>query len=172
MKKLKHIVAALLVIAVSSFSLQGCYGSFVATKKVYRWNGGLGNKWVKTVVLWVFIIVPVYPILMLVDFIALNTLEFWTGSNPLAMGPGDKEVQIVENEGQKFEITATQNRFDIKALEGKNAGHVTTLRYDFKSESWYVASNGKEVKIAEASKANPNKMTLVHPDGEKVNIKL
>src|SRR5690606_38828150 len=31
-------------------SLQGCYGSFAATKKVYKWNGTVGDKWVNTVV--------------------------------------------------------------------------------------------------------------------------
>lgn len=67
-----------------SMSLQGCYGSFALTKKVYNWNGTLGNKWVKSIVFFVFgFVLPVYGLSALIDAIALNLVEFWTGSNPV-----------------------------------------------------------------------------------------
>jgi len=67
-----------------SLSLQGCYGSFALTKKLYNWNGTLGNKWVKSIVFFVFSVVPIYGLSAFIDAIALNLVEFWTGSNPMA----------------------------------------------------------------------------------------
>lgn len=62
----------------------GCYGKFALTQKLYGWNGSLGNKFVNTIVLWAFIILPVYEVCAFVDFVALNLIEFWSGTNPLA----------------------------------------------------------------------------------------
>lgn len=67
-----------------SMTLQGCYGSFTLTKKLYNWNGTLGNKWVKSIVFFVFNVVPAYPLCGFIDAVALNLVEFWTGSNPMA----------------------------------------------------------------------------------------
>ena len=67
-----------------SLSLQGCYGSFTLTKKLYNWNGTLGNKWVKSIVFFVFNVVPAYPLCGFIDAVVLNLVEFWTGSNPMA----------------------------------------------------------------------------------------
>jgi hypothetical protein len=82
-KKLKFI--ALFTASIISFGIfSGCYGGYVAFKKVHQWNGTLGSKWVKSIVHILLWVVPVYPVCLAVDFFILNTLEFWTGSNPLA----------------------------------------------------------------------------------------
>ncbi len=62
----------------------GCYGQFALTKKVHQWNGSVsGDKFVHTLVFWAMIIVPVYEVVMLADGLVFNTIEFWSGSNPL-----------------------------------------------------------------------------------------
>lgn len=63
----------------------GCYGQFALTRKLYEWNGSLGNKFLNTVVMWAFLIVPVYEVCSFVDLVVLNLIEFWTGSNPMAV---------------------------------------------------------------------------------------
>ena len=68
-------------VVAGSLSLQGCYGSFNLTKKVYNWNGTLGNKWIKSLLF--IVLSPVYGIAVTVDAIAFNLVEFWTGSNPV-----------------------------------------------------------------------------------------
>lgn len=71
-------------VVAGSLSLQGCYGSFGLTKKVYQWNGTFGNKWVKELVFLVLNVVPVYGLSVFVDVIGTNLIEFWTGSNPVS----------------------------------------------------------------------------------------
>ena len=74
------------LVAASSLSLQGCYGSFNLTKKVYHWNGTVGSKWVNELVFLLLNVVPVYGVAAIVDAIGPNLIEFWTGSNPVAAG--------------------------------------------------------------------------------------
>ena len=97
----KRLVVLLAVTAFTSTMLS-CYGSFGLTKKVYKFNGGLGGPLVKTVVFWALLIVPVYEIAFTADFFVLNVLEALTGSNPLAKG----EVRKIEKDGIAAEISS------------------------------------------------------------------
>jgi len=78
---LRSVVAALLV--VSLIAAPGCYGPFTLTKQLHHWNGQVGDKWVNEVVFIVFVIIPVYGVATLADAIVFNSIEFWTGNNPL-----------------------------------------------------------------------------------------
>jgi hypothetical protein len=72
------------VLAVLVASAGGCYGSFSLVKKVYKFNGTWGNKFVNELGFLVMNIVPVYGVAAFVDAIVLNSIEFWTGKNPSA----------------------------------------------------------------------------------------
>lgn len=74
----------LLASAPATLALSGCFGSFNLTKKVHHWNSGF-NKWVNWLIFLAFIILPVYSILLLVDALVINTIEFWTGNNPVSV---------------------------------------------------------------------------------------
>lgn len=63
--------------------LSGCFGSFGATRKLWDWNDGVGNKWVNWLVFLGLSIIPVYQLFVLADVLVLNSVEFWTGSNPV-----------------------------------------------------------------------------------------
>ncbi len=73
-----------LLMAALAASASGCYGKFALTGKLHAWNGSFGNKFVSTLLFWVFIILPVYEITTLVDALVFNLIEFWTDSNPMA----------------------------------------------------------------------------------------
>jgi hypothetical protein len=122
--------------------------------------------------MWVMIIVPVYPIVGIVDFLVLNTLEFWTGSNPLAMKEGQVETQIVKRDGKEFEITATKNQFAIREIANGVKGEPVYLLYQQQDSAWYVKAAGKTTKISEMSDAESNQVKLFHPDGKSVEVKL
>ena len=76
---LKSIVCALLLTGM----LAGCYGSFNLTRKVWKWNGEVGGKWVNEIVFLVMNVIPVYGVAGMADVVILNTIEFWTGTNPV-----------------------------------------------------------------------------------------
>ena len=134
---------AILAVA-SSLALSGCYGSYTLTKKVYNWTGGLGQP-ASTVVNWVGVVVGV-PLLA-IDFLFLNTLEYWTGSNPLAMSPGQVEKRVTEIDGQSVEITTTRGQVDIKTLTG--APGTARLSYSEAEQAWYIERAGERKLFAQ-----------------------
>ena len=165
----KKITAALLLSVMCFFSF-GCHGNYALFRKLNTWNGTLGNKWVNSVVHIILWIIPVYGICLIVDFLVLNTVQFWTGSNPLAMAEGEKEVQIVNNEGTTYEITATRNRFDVKGIEGVKAGVQTSLIFDEESLTWFVEGNGERVELSKIDSMKPELMHVNMPDGTQVTV--
>ncbi|HEY6952488.1 MAG TPA: DUF3332 domain-containing protein, partial [Bacteroidota bacterium] len=72
----------------------GCYGSFQLINKVYKFNGGLGDKFVNELGFLVMVIIPVYGVAGFVDAVILNTIEFWTGKNPMAQNDGTRTIPL------------------------------------------------------------------------------
>ena len=66
-----------------------CYGPFNLTKNVYHWNsnikgsGEVNEKWMKEIVFFGMIVIPVYILSPLIDAFIFNPIQFWTGDNPL-----------------------------------------------------------------------------------------
>jgi hypothetical protein len=147
---------------ISAPVLQGCYGSFNLTKKVYKWNGSLGDKWINSIVMIALTIVPVYSLAVAADAIVLNLVEFWTGSNPMAMQAGDKEIRTVTVDGKSYQITATQNRMEIAALDAPE--NAVALAYDPALTSWFVETPEGPRLVARMS---DEALTLYHADGSR-----
>jgi hypothetical protein len=82
-------IALVLVAAVGALSA-GCFGKFRLTRKVYDINQSIDEKYVRSAVTWIFVIVPVYGFAALLDLIVFNVIEFWTGENPVASVPVTK----------------------------------------------------------------------------------
>ena len=71
------------LLALSLFA-SGCYGPFNLTRRLYRWNGQASNeKWGKEIVFLILALTPVYSLTTLADAIVFNSMEFWTGNNPV-----------------------------------------------------------------------------------------
>jgi len=77
--------ALLAVAALGLVASTGCIGSFQLTRKVYNWNKTVSpDKFVQELVFLGLNIVPVYSIATLADAVFANSVEFWTGTNPVA----------------------------------------------------------------------------------------
>lgn len=143
-------------------TLQGCYGAFAATKKVYKWNGTVGDKWVNSIVMVALNIIPVYQIAGVADILILNTVEFWTGSNPLAMKDGESDTRIVTIEGKDYELTATHNRMEIKPVAAPE--QAVELAYEPAQQAWFAeTAAGRQLVAREAG----NVVTVYHADGQR-----
>ncbi len=78
----------------------GCYGQFALTRKVYAWNGqATNNKFANSAILWGLMIIPVYPVAGLIDFLVINTIEVFSGSNPVALNDGSLQV---DRDGSRY----------------------------------------------------------------------
>lgn len=66
---------------IASILLTGCTGPFALTKELHNWQTGFDDKWVNEVA---FLgCIPVYGLSTLADSLILNSVEFWTGDNPM-----------------------------------------------------------------------------------------
>ena len=173
MKSFKKAIAILLIAVFASLSF-GCYGNFPLFNKINKWNGSFGNKIVNTIIYWVLWIIPVYPICMWVDWLLLHTIQFWTGSSPISMKEGEREVQIVNNDGVNYEIVATKNRFDIVALDGEKAGVHTAMVYNDNTMVWSIESGAEKIELAQIDSDNPEKVRFLLPgmEGKIVDVKM
>jgi hypothetical protein len=105
----RRLLAGTMISLTLILSTAQCFGGFALTKKLYGFNqsimagnNGLGARFVRTLVMWIMAIIPVYGIGMLVDLVILNLVEFWTG-RPLMASSSNSEgkvafVPINENE--------------------------------------------------------------------------
>jgi len=138
---LKKFICAVVLAAFTCVSMTGCYGSNQLFNKIHKWNGSLGNKFVESLVHFVFFaILPVYGIALFADIVILNVIEFWTGSNPLAMGDtyeeidangnkiyavknadGTLSVNIVDVNGKTADFTLERNGDVISAVDASGA---------------------------------------------------
>lgn len=153
---------------LAALPMQGCYGNFNLTRKVYNWNGTLGDKFVKSLVMCVMIIVPVYGLAGLADLVILNLVEFWTGSNPMALKQGEREIRFVEHEGVRYMLTATTNRLDIARAEGDPA--TTSLVFDPVRRAWFAVTPERTIQLAEDVSPDGAALSLIHPDGTRERI--
>jgi hypothetical protein len=76
----KALVAGVLAMGLMS----SCLGPDRLWNKVHDWNmSATENRWVNEAIFLVFHIVPVYGVSYMVDIVVLNSIEWWTGNNPM-----------------------------------------------------------------------------------------
>lgn len=87
-KFLSRIVAGVVAICFMTVST-ACYGPFNLTRNVYHWNSGIkgsgevNDKWMKEFVFFGMIVIPVYMFSALLDAFIFNSIQFWSGDNPI-----------------------------------------------------------------------------------------
>ena len=128
MKKSKIAVASILLCGSMLFS--SCIGSFGLWNQLKGWNENLSNKFVNEIVFLAFHIVPVYEVSYLVDVLVLNSIEFWSGSNPLAdVG----SVKVVESENGEYLVRTNADGYTITK---KGEDRSLNLVYNQDKQTW------------------------------------
>ena len=75
--------AGLGLLALALFA-SGCYGPFNLTRRLYQWNGQVGTtKWEREFMFILLAWAPVYGLTVLGDAVVFNSMEFWSGKNPV-----------------------------------------------------------------------------------------
>ena len=124
----------------ASLSLSSCIGSFSLTNKLLTWNKTISNKFVNELVFLAFWIVPVYEVSGLADILVLNSIEFWSGSSPVAKGK-----TIIDGADGKYLVDCDGKGYTIKSL---NDGSITRLNFHDDTNSWTLTGiSGKEYPL-------------------------
>lgn len=139
MKRKTLTVATLLLCATMLTS--SCVGSFSLFNKLSAWNqDATGNKFLNELIF--LVISPAYAVCSVADVLVLNTIEFWSGSNPVASNVG-KTIKVQGQDGRYYAVKTLKDGYEIKAPDGK----VTCFVYDKQTDSWSQQQDGKTTEI-------------------------
>lgn len=161
MKK-HYITLAVAALLGTSMLFTSCIGSFSLTNKLLSWNHQIGSKFVNELVFFAFWIIPVYEVAALADLLVVNSIEFWSGSNPVAQG-----TKVIEGKDGKYLVVCDGKGYTITS---QNDG--TTCRLDFAPEdrSWSVTANGHTYKLM--TFIDDSHVKMITPSGEFRTVEL
>ena len=161
MKKRDLSVALILSVAVS-IPLTSCIGSFNLTKNVIAWNNQVGNKFVNEVVFFAFWILPVYEVTSLADLLVLNSIEFWSGTNPVSASTKKIETPqgryLVECDGKGYDITF------------EPSGQSWRLDFDADTQTWAFNQDGEVIPFL--TFVDDNHVKMITPEGTFRTVEL
>lgn len=119
----------------STLLLSSCLGSFRLTNKCYTWNKSIGDKWINELVFIGLNIIPVYDICVLADAIVFNSIEFWTGNNPIA-----KNAEIIDTDNGQYLVETNENGYTI-TKDGK------TVQLINENDVWYINQDNQKIEL-------------------------
>lgn len=131
--KRKYFSVAVVLLLCSSFMFSSCIGSFSLTNKLLSWNRQIGNKFVNELVFFAFWILPVYEVSGLADILVLNSIEFWSGSNPVAF----KGKQMIDGHDGKYLVECDGKGYTVTS---QNDGSVVRLDFTEDDQTWTVTA--------------------------------
>lgn len=163
MKKINLKMAAT-VLVCGSFLFSSCIGSFGLHSKLVNWNQSVGNKFVNELVYLAFNIIPVYGVCYLADALVINSIEFWSGSNPIA-SIGD--VKTIKGENGNYLVETLENGYSI-TKEGETVS--MELIYNKEQNTWNVVADGVSTELLQLNNNGTAQLTL--PNGEEMTVSL
>jgi predicted small secreted protein len=84
--KMKKTISKVVALAVVSVALSGCVGSNAVTGYLMKFNlKAVDNRYARGGLN--LLLAPAYGLTVAADYLVFNSLEFWTGSNPLTGAP-------------------------------------------------------------------------------------
>ena len=160
MKK-KVLTAGIIAALCGSMMMTSCIGSFSLTKKLLSWNETIGNKFINELVFVAFWILPVYEVSGLADFLVLNSIEFWSGTNPVACG----KFKIDGKHGERYYVEC-----DGKGYTVTNTVDNSKFRFDFcyETREWSTEINGQRTVFM--TYVDDTHVKLPLPDGKSMIV--
>lgn len=161
MKKTKFTVGAVLALT-GCFLFTSCIGQFALTNKVMDWNKTVSNKFINEVVFVAFWILPVYEVTSIADLLVINSIEFWSGDNPIASG-----TKVIDTENGRYLVKCDGKGYDVVC---EATGE--TVRLDFLEDenTWAVNVDGVEYPFM--TFVDDNHVKMITPDGTFRTVEL
>ncbi|WP_394247868.1 DUF3332 domain-containing protein [Vibrio profundi] len=83
---MKKTIAKIVALSVAAMALSGCVGSNAVTGYLMKFNlKAVDNRYARGGLN--ILLAPAYGLTVAADYLVFNSLEFWTGSNPLTGAP-------------------------------------------------------------------------------------
>jgi hypothetical protein len=175
MKGKTLINRAIAAIVMGSFLTitTACYGPFNLTRNVYQWNSNIkgssevNEKWMKEFVFFGMVIIPVYMFSALLDAFIFNSIQFWSGSNPIKANDagGDGATRVVRLGG----VTVTMVESDQGTTVTYERNGIVERRATIETKATgYRLIDETGALLAEAEKGQDGSVTLLDRDCQVV----
>ena len=128
--KAKTITKLVAIALASSIMFKSCIGSFRLTNTYWEWQNNMTDVRILNALVFFVIGGPVTGVTMFVDAILLNTIEFWTGSNPMAYNS-----QEITTEKGRFLVETTPQGHKVTNME---TNEVVSFLFNETENSWAV----------------------------------
>lgn len=161
MRKNSIIVSALLGLT-ALLPLQSCIGSFALTNKVINWNNQVGSKFINELVFFAFWIIPVYEVTSLADLIVLNSIEFWSGNNPV-----EAYTKTVDTEQGTYYIACDQSGYNITLPDG----NIIHLKFEEETSTWSAVTAEGDI-YPFMTMIDSQHVKMITPNGEFESFEL
>ncbi|MDO4334391.1 MAG: DUF3332 domain-containing protein [Bacteroidales bacterium] len=136
---MKKFIIPVAIAALMCSSLSSCMGQFALTKNLYAWNGQISNKFVNELVFVAFWVLPVYEVCGLADLLVLNSIEFWSGDNPMTAS-----TKVIDSDQGRYLVKCDGKGYDV-TLEA--TGESYRLDFAQESQTWSLQFDGKEYPL-------------------------
>lgn len=155
MKKV-YLSAAIALTVSSCLMMNSCIGSFQLTNKVLSWNKQVGSKFVNELVFFAFWVLPVYEVTALADLLVINSIEFWSGNNPL-----EASTKVIDTESGRYIVKCDGKGYDIICQDTNES---VRLDFDVEEQTWSVNVDGKEYPFM--TFVDENHVKMITPSGD------
>ena len=139
------------------FLFNSCIGSFALTHKVLNWNEQIGSKFVNELVFIAFWILPVYEVTSLADLLVINSIEFWSGNNPV-----EASTRVIDTpEGRYLVVCDGKLGYDVI---NETTGEKVRLNFNTEEQTWSAVVDGEEYPFM--TFVDSNHVKMITPSGE------
>lgn len=158
----KYLTVAVILSLTASLTLSSCLGSFALTNKVLTWNRQVGDKFVNELVFFAMWILPVYELTGIADLLVINSIEFWSGENPVVA-----ETKVIDGKDARYLVASDSKGYTITNLSDKS---VVKFNFDQANNGWSVEANGEEYPLF--TYVDDTHINMVTPDGSFRTVEL
>jgi len=101
----RRATALIALTACLPLASAGCFGKFELLQKVYRFNQDIDqDKFIQWFAFLSLNLIPIYGFAGLLDTVFFNSIEFWSGVNPVTASADSQTELLVGSNGEVLEI--------------------------------------------------------------------
>lgn len=157
-----YLTVAVACALLCSTTLTSCIGSFAWTNKLLSWNKQVGSKFVNELVFFAFWVLPVYEVTSLADLLVLNSIEFWSGRNPMSAS-----TKVIDTDSGRYHIDCDGKGYTVTC---DATGIKTRLDFLEDSDTWAVNVDGKLYPFM--TMIDDDHVRMIMPDGDFSTVEL
>ncbi len=142
-------VALMAVMSAFVVGSTGCIGSMALSGKVRQFNMDASpDPWPRAGIFMLLYVLPVYPFAGSADLLVINSIEFWTGTNPLS---NKKALVTVAQLGDEHREMDADGNIVVSSLRADGSIDVAITAKDGTQSFVNVVNTGEQLVARDAA---------------------